>query len=501
MELREAAELRQVARRALLLQCGEGFGGKRLGVRSVGGGLALGAREHGEFERVHGLADPLHVVAELLQLRRLLRRGEVQDGRGLRAAAAAGDGGLVEEGDEAVVVAHRVGIELVVVAARAVHRRGEPDGADGLGLLEEILDAVLLRDAPALAVNHVVAHEARGELLVARGVGEQITGELPEGELVVRQVVVERLHGPITPRPHGALLVALVAVRVRVTRGVEPLPNHALTVARAGEQAVHDGLVSLGRLVREEGIHLGGRGRQAGEVERHATEERLARGLGRGAKAVFLQTREDEGVEGIANCELRIANRRDGWAHRRGERPVRRVVRAGVNPPAHRLNLRGRERLLALGRRHHLVRVLRGEPLEEFALRGLAGDDHGTLGAEQTFLRVEPELRLAGLLIRAVALKAVLGEDGQHLAVEVRRRLGRGRGEGRGRDGERGEREQSSAKGVEKGHLVSGIRRECSRWVGEEKTKFVRSAAKTPLTGGGRKRRVGHRPELACCPP
>ena len=180
---------------------------------------------------------------------------------------------------------------------------------------------------------------------------------------------------------------------------------------------------------------------------------------------------------------------------------MRRVCCTGVNPSAHRVNLHGSERLLALRRRHEVVGVLRDEPLDEFALRGLAGQDDGFLRPEQTLFRVEPELRLAGLLIRAVALKAVLREDGQHLAVEIRRRLGRGRGEGRGRDGERGEREQSSAKGVEKGHLVSGIRRECSRWVGEEKTKFVRSAAKTPLTGGGRKRRVGHRPELACCPP
>ena len=42
---------------------------------------------------------------------------------------------------------------------------------------------------------------------------------------------------PVPPRPHGAGVVALVAVGVGVAGGVEPLPDHPLAVARARRAA------------------------------------------------------------------------------------------------------------------------------------------------------------------------------------------------------------------------------------------------------------------------
>ena len=45
----------------------------------------------------------------------------------------------------------------MIVAAAAVEGQPEPGGADGLGHVHDVIDAVLLRDASALAVDGVVA--------------------------------------------------------------------------------------------------------------------------------------------------------------------------------------------------------------------------------------------------------------------------------------------------------------------------------------------------------
>lgn len=126
--------------------------------------------------------------------------------------AGAVDGGAIEVGEQPVIVALGDGIELVVVATGAVQRGSQPDRAQGLGLVEEVIDAVLLRDAPAFAIDGVVAEKSGGEALLEGGFGQKIPGKLPEGELVEGKVAVERFHNPVAPRPHGSFAVALVAV-------------------------------------------------------------------------------------------------------------------------------------------------------------------------------------------------------------------------------------------------------------------------------------------------
>ena len=75
----------------------------------------------------------------------------------------------------------------------------------------------------------------------------------------------------------------------------------------------------------------------------------------------------------------------------------------------------GRELLAGLGRRHSLVGVLGGDALNELALFGFAGHD-GEVAAEigeRTVLGVEPQMRLALLRVRAVALEAASDRIGR----------------------------------------------------------------------------------------
>ena len=78
---------------------------------------------------------------------------------------------------------------------------------------------------------------------------------------------VEGVDDPVAPAGHVAAAVDVVAVGVGEAGGVEPVERHALAVVGRGEQAVDELLVGVGPIVGEEGVDLGGRRRQAGQVE------------------------------------------------------------------------------------------------------------------------------------------------------------------------------------------------------------------------------------------
>ena len=107
------------------------------------------------------------------------------------------------------------------------------------------------------------------------------------------------------------------AVGVGITDRVEPVAAEVFAVTRRGEQARDGAIVGgvggrLGRRVRrgrfgrrsevrEEGVELGGRGREAGEVEREAAELGLGRSERgeREARRVGGEFRGDETVDRI----------------------------------------------------------------------------------------------------------------------------------------------------------------------------------------------------------
>ena len=113
-------------------------------------------------------------------------------------------------------------------------------------------------------------------------VRQQIAGQLPDGELIERHVVVQGLDQPVAPDPLPGVAVLLEPVAVGVTGGVEPWQGHPLAVMRAGEQAVDEVFVGLGASVGDEGIDLLGRRRQSRQVEGHAPQERRPAGFGAG---------------------------------------------------------------------------------------------------------------------------------------------------------------------------------------------------------------------------
>src|SRR5207244_4468676 len=90
------------------------------------------------------------------------------------------------------------------------------------------------------------------------------------------------------------------------------------------------------------------------------------------------------------------------------------------------------ERFAETGVGHPFFGVIRRDAQVKFALVGLARRDHaGAIAAgKEPFLGIKPQVGLALVLVRAVALKAVLRQDGPDIAIEIdglpRRLLRRG---------------------------------------------------------------------------
>ena len=177
-----------------------------------------------------------------------------------------------------------------------------------------------------------------------------VAGELLGQEAVVRLVGVEGAHHPVAVRPHLAVVVQVQAVGVAVAGGVQPEAGLVLAVARRPQQPVHQLLVGLRRRVRQEGIDLGRRRRQAGQVEAQPAGEGAPVGLGRRLQALALQARPDEVID-------RRRPRRRFRSPRRHQRPVLLPLRPFADPFPDPADFRFGKLVSGIGGRHAQRRV------------------------------------------------------------------------------------------------------------------------------------------------
>ena len=210
-------------------------------------------------------------------------------------------------------------------------------------------------------------------------------------------------------------------VRVAVARGIEPVPRHVFTVARRLQQAVHDALVGVGILVREQRLDLGERRRQPGQVKGHAPQQRFLGGLGRRRQAVRVELRQNERVNRRPHHGPGLHRRHRGTL-RRFKGPMPLVVRALFEPLLEHRHLPRRELLVRLGRRHDVVGIRRRDAPPQRALRHLPRHHRAQPFAQvraRAVLGIQTQLRLALLLIRPVAREAVVRQNRPHVVVEI----------------------------------------------------------------------------------
>ena len=208
--------------------------------------------------------------------------------------------GVVEVGEEAVVVGLGDGVVFVVVALGALEGGAEPDGAGGVDAVEDLIDAAFLGFGAGFDVGGGAAMEASGDDLIDGGVGEEVAGDLLDGEAVEGHVGVEGVDDPVAEAPDFAEVVALEAVGVGVAGEVEPRAGPADAEFGGVEELVDEGFDGgLGVFGGGgfEGGDLGGGGREAGEGEVEAAGEGGRVGGFGGGEVFGFEAGEDEAVE------------------------------------------------------------------------------------------------------------------------------------------------------------------------------------------------------------
>ena len=124
---------------------------------------------------------------------------------------------------------------------------------------------------------------------------EHIAGDLLADEPAEGKVGVEGGDDVVAIGPGMvAPLVFVVAVSVAVMHHVKPVPAPALTIMGTGEQPIDECLVGVGIGVVDERLDFLGSRRQADQVEREATDQGAAIGLGAGLESLPLERGQDE---------------------------------------------------------------------------------------------------------------------------------------------------------------------------------------------------------------
>ena len=184
--------------------------------------------------------------------------------------------------------------------------------------------------------------------------------------------------------------------------------------------------VSVRRLVREEGVDLGNRRRQAGQGERSPTEQGGAIGGDGRFETGFGGLVSDEGVERILGPRG-ISDRWRCVRRRADERPVRIVFSPLLDPATQNVLLGGGERPMQLRRWHDFLGVGREDAMDHRAFLQVARDDRDVAALE--LLRcaanfIETQTGLAAFIrIGSVAAVATIGENRSDFAIKVHRRI------------------------------------------------------------------------------
>ncbi len=136
--------------------------------------------------------------------------------------------GVVEVGEEPIVLFLADRVVLVVVALGTFHGEAQEDVGGGLDAVDDIFDSQFLGKGAPLVRRGVVAVEAGGDLLVEGRVGHQVASDLLAKKLRERFVVLVGLDDPVPPGPHVARTVGVHHRGVAVAGGVHPGQRHPL---------------------------------------------------------------------------------------------------------------------------------------------------------------------------------------------------------------------------------------------------------------------------------
>ena len=235
------------------------------------------------------------------------------------------------------------------------------------------------------------------------------------------------LNARMTQSRYGQTLcgfVAVVADRVGEAHHIEPAHRHPLAVVRILQHAIDQLLVSIRTLSFTNAATSCGVGGKPSRSKYKPANQRAPIRLRRWLQADLRQSLAHQHINAVLP-------RRHLGLHRRLERPVLLIRGPLRDPRFENLLLPRRERLVRIRRRHYLFRICREIRRTTSLSSGLPGtigvapESAGLIASSRMSNR---KLRLAGFLIRPVAMKTIVGKDRPHVAIEFdlrrNRRLG-----------------------------------------------------------------------------
>ena len=332
-----------------------------------------------------------------------------------------------KDGLEPVVVGLWNGIELVVVAAGTADGEAQKRRARRAHHVVELVGS-LVGGEHRVGGLHLIPGAADDESGGDVGAAT-VAGELGADEGVVGEIGIEALDHPVAVAPGvGTRLVHLEAVALGEADGVEPMPRPALAKARRGEEPVNEigegGVGAPRGHVRGEGLHIGGRRRQADKIEEKSPEECRRRSLGLDGEPLGRKRLGDEGIDRVGDPgdlrERRPDDRLEGPVRRRfflvrkereGERGDVVWPRGPGSHPARENRRLLRREGISVGR-HPRFGVVGRDTADELARFRLPGHDPrepGVAAGERPRAIVDPPAALSR--DRPVAGATAAGEE------------------------------------------------------------------------------------------
>ena len=126
------------------------------------------------------------------------------------------------------------------MAASTLHGHGQEHGRRRVNSIGHVFDVILFFDDAAFGCKHVIAAESCSNALTNCGIRKQVAGDLFCEKLVVRHSGCEGIDHPISPWPHGASFIVVVAVGVGIASCIQPLHRHAFAIVRRLQQSIND---------------------------------------------------------------------------------------------------------------------------------------------------------------------------------------------------------------------------------------------------------------------
>ena len=318
---------------------------------------------------------------------------------------------VVEEGGEGVIVFGGDRIVFVIVAFGAAGGGAHPDCAKGADVLAlECIESFFFNDAGfAIRIDDaVVGGSGEGAII---SIGKKIPGELLAGELIKGHVVSEGLDDVFSVRRGGDGFVGNHAVGVGVTNEIEPEKPLVLGVLERGEPSIDELFVVFRRGIFFEGGDFFGRGRKSAKVVGKSTKKNARGGFFDGLDFLLVPSAFKEGIDRVFG---------ESWDFGAGEfliGPMFFVFRTFLDPLFERVLLLSRQAISRVEGRHVIIFIVGEDPVDQFALFGLARNDGRGFSTGSSLEGVETKAGFAFFLIEAVTEKAVLREDGTDVAV------------------------------------------------------------------------------------